>query len=100
MTQSMGTIMPLMYGFFALSFSVGLSVYFIVSNLMQIAQYALSGRANFGNLIGRRAPVPATGTPQKVEVKPAPSSKNGANTKSSRTTPAGKPAPKTGSKAK
>jgi YidC/Oxa1 family membrane protein insertase len=70
MSQSMGTIMPLMYGFFALSFSVGLSVYFIVSNLIQIFQYVLMGKANFGNLIGRRAPVPATAVPQKVEVKP------------------------------
>lgn len=41
MTQSMGTVMPLMYGFFALSFSVGLSIYFIVSNLIGIAQYKL-----------------------------------------------------------
>lgn len=98
MSQSMGTIMPLMYGFFALSFSVGLSVYFIVSNLMQIAQYVMTGRANFGNLLGRRAPVPATATPQKVEVKPSASSRNGANTKTSRSSPASKPATK--SKAK
>jgi hypothetical protein len=58
MTQSMSTIMPLMYGFFALSFSVGLSIYFIVSNIAQIVQYALMGRANFGNLFGQR-PRPA-----------------------------------------
>ncbi len=45
MTQSMGTIMPVMYGFFALQFSVGLSIYFIVSNLVGIAQYALIGRS-------------------------------------------------------
>jgi YidC/Oxa1 family membrane protein insertase len=53
MTQSMGTIMPLMYGFFALSFSIGISIYFIVSNLVGIAQYAMTGRANFRNIFGR-----------------------------------------------
>lgn len=52
MSQSMGTIMPLMYGFFALSFSVGISIYFIVSNIVGIVQYALMGRANFRNIFG------------------------------------------------
>jgi membrane protein insertase Oxa1/YidC/SpoIIIJ len=51
MTQSMGTIMPLMYGFFALSFSIGISIYFIVSNLAGILQAAMTGRANFRNAI-------------------------------------------------
>lgn len=47
MTQSMTTIMPLMMGMFSLSFSVGLSVYFIVSNIMGIVQYARSNQGNF-----------------------------------------------------
>lgn len=51
MTQSMGTIMPLMYGFFALSFSIGISIYFIVSNLAGIGQAILMGRANFNNIL-------------------------------------------------
>jgi YidC/Oxa1 family membrane protein insertase len=51
MTQSMGTIMPLMYGFFALSFSIGISIYFIVSNLVGILQAVLMGRANFSNVV-------------------------------------------------
>jgi YidC/Oxa1 family membrane protein insertase len=51
MTQSMGTVMPLMYGFFALSFSIGISIYFIVSNLAGILQAVLMGRANFRNAI-------------------------------------------------
>ncbi|MDZ4769402.1 MAG: YidC/Oxa1 family membrane protein insertase [Chloroflexota bacterium] len=49
--QTMGTIMPLMYGFFALSFSVGMSIYFIASNIIGIAQYVLTGRANLKNLL-------------------------------------------------
>ncbi|NDJ61038.1 MAG: YidC/Oxa1 family membrane protein insertase [Chloroflexi bacterium] len=52
MTQSMTTIMPLMYGFFALSFSVGLSIYFVVSNLVGIAQYTIMGRANYKAVFG------------------------------------------------
>lgn len=43
MTQSMTTIMPLMFGFFSLSFSVGLSIYFVVSNVIGILQYGLMG---------------------------------------------------------
>lgn len=45
MTQSMTTIMPLMFGFFSLSFSVGLSIYFVVSNLIGIVQYSLMGQS-------------------------------------------------------
>ena len=41
MQQSMTTIMPLMFGFFSLSFSVGLSIYFITGNIIGIIQYSL-----------------------------------------------------------
>ena len=56
MTQSMTTIMPLMFGFFSLSFSVGLSIYFVISNLIGIVQYSLMGQSklNLGRLIGRK----------------------------------------------
>ena len=37
MTRSMNYTMPLMFGFFSLSFSSGLSIYFIVSSLVGIA---------------------------------------------------------------
>jgi YidC/Oxa1 family membrane protein insertase len=52
MTRSMTTVMPLMFGFFSLSFSVGLSIYFVVSNLVGIAQYSLMGKAQWQNLLG------------------------------------------------
>lgn len=58
MTRQMTTIMPLMFGFFSLSFSVGLSIYFVVSNLVGIAQYTLMGKAEWGRLLGRE-PAPA-----------------------------------------
>ncbi len=36
--QSMQVTMPLMFGFFALNFPAGLSIYFVISNLIGIAQ--------------------------------------------------------------
>jgi YidC/Oxa1 family membrane protein insertase len=44
MTQTMQYMMPLMFGFFALSFSAALSIYFVVSNLIGVAQYAVINR--------------------------------------------------------
>jgi len=44
MTRQMNIMMPLMFGLFALQFASGLSIYFIVSNLVGIAQYMLIGR--------------------------------------------------------
>jgi len=38
MTQSMQYTMPLMFGFFSLQFQAGLSIYFVMSNLIGIAQ--------------------------------------------------------------
>lgn len=52
MTRQMTTIMPIMFGFFALSFSVGLSIYFIVSNLVGIVQYSPQGKKILGRLFG------------------------------------------------
>ncbi len=53
MTRSMTTIMPIMFFFFSLSFASGLSIYFVVSNLIGIVQYSAMGRADFRNLFGR-----------------------------------------------
>jgi len=52
MTQSMTTIMPLMFGFFSLSFSVGLSIYFVTSNVMGIIQYSPQGRVVLNKIFG------------------------------------------------
>jgi YidC/Oxa1 family membrane protein insertase len=38
MTQSMQYTMPIMFGFFSLSFPSGLSIYFVLSNLISMAQ--------------------------------------------------------------
>ncbi|NWG05330.1 MAG: membrane protein insertase YidC [Chloroflexi bacterium] len=54
MGQSMAITMPLMLGWFALTFPSGLSVYFITSNLLGIIQYAAQGKANWRNLLPGR----------------------------------------------
>ncbi len=54
MMQSMTTIMPIMFGFFSLSFSVGLSIYFVTSNLIGIIQYSPQGRNVLDKLFGSK----------------------------------------------
>ncbi len=56
MSRQMTTFMPLLFGFFALTYSSGLSIYFITSNIVGIIQYAMMGKADFRRLIGREAP--------------------------------------------
>ena len=51
MSNMMSIYMPLMLGYFALTFPSGLSVYFITSNVLGIIQYAMQGKANWRNLI-------------------------------------------------
>lgn len=52
MSQQMGTIMPIMFGFISLSLSVGLSIYFITSNLVGILQYSPIGKSLLDRLSG------------------------------------------------
>lgn len=113
--QTMGTVMPLMYGFFALSFSVGMSIYFIASNVIGIVQYALMGKVKWANIIalpGRARPaVPAVvglNTPTAAKSIPARTegaggAKAGTASKPGSVKPSsnGKPSPKTtGSRSK
>ena len=51
MTQMMNLYMPFLMGWLAYSFSSGLALYFVTSNLFTIAQYGVSGRLNWQNLI-------------------------------------------------
>jgi len=58
MSSSMALTMPLMLGWFALTFPSGLAVYFVTSNLLGILQYAMMGKANWRNLLpGGNKPV-------------------------------------------
>ncbi|HXD11206.1 MAG TPA: YidC/Oxa1 family membrane protein insertase [Anaerolineales bacterium] len=50
-SKMMGIYMPVMLFFFSLNYASGLAVYFITSNLLAIAQYAMMGRVNWRNLL-------------------------------------------------
>ena len=54
MSSMMSVYMPLLMGYFALTFASGLALYFITSNLLGVAQYAMMGKANWSNLIPGR----------------------------------------------
>ena len=51
MGNMMSIYMPFLMGYFAMTFASGLALYFITSNLLGIAQYAMMGRANWSNII-------------------------------------------------
>jgi len=51
MGKMMARYMPLLWGYLSLTFASGLSVYFIISNLVSILQYALLGKVNWRNLL-------------------------------------------------
>lgn len=56
MTQMMNLYMPFLMGYLAFSFASGLALYFIVSNLFTVAQYAAMGKLNWRNLLpGKKA---------------------------------------------
>jgi YidC/Oxa1 family membrane protein insertase len=65
MGKMMTLYMPLLLGYFALTFASGLSVYFVVGNLIGIAQYALLGKVNWSALIPGRKPATAITTRKK-----------------------------------
>src|SRR5512137_2839998 len=65
MSKMMTMYMPLLLGYFALTFASGLSVYFIVGNLLGIAQYALLGKVNWRALLPGKKPAPVLATTRK-----------------------------------
>jgi len=50
-SNSMSIYMPILMGFMAYSLASGLAIYFLTSNVVGIAQYAILGRANWSNII-------------------------------------------------
>ncbi len=66
MGKMMSLYMPLLLGYFALTFASGLSIYFITGNLIGIAQYALLGKVNWRALLpGKPAQTPALSARKK-----------------------------------
>jgi YidC/Oxa1 family membrane protein insertase len=49
--KMMGIYMPIMLFFFSLNYASGLAVYFIISNVLSIIQYALRGKVSWRNLL-------------------------------------------------
>lgn len=50
MTNSMNMTMPLMMGVLAYQFSAGLALYFVISNLTTVAQYAAMGKTDWSRI--------------------------------------------------
>ena len=73
MQRSMMTMMPLMFAFFALQFSSGLSIYFITSNIATVAQYMLINRERLEwakvNIAGVfEFPIPSISAPEPTKL--------------------------------
>jgi YidC/Oxa1 family membrane protein insertase len=75
MAQAMNLYMPLLMGYLALTFASGLSLYFVASNVVTIAQYAAMGKVEWKNLLpGNLLPrglFPARKQADIVQSKPA-----------------------------
>lgn len=58
MSQSMAVTMPLMIGWFSLQVASGLSIYWIIGNILSIVQYALTPgmKINWKNVLSFRSP--------------------------------------------
>jgi YidC/Oxa1 family membrane protein insertase len=58
MSQSMALTMPLMIGYMSLQFPAGLSIYWVISNVVSVAQYAMTTPINWKNVLSFRSPPP------------------------------------------
>lgn len=52
MTKMMSIYMPVLMAWLSYSYSAGLALYFVASNLVSLLQYGLMGRLDFSNLTG------------------------------------------------
>lgn len=91
MTQSMQYTMPLMFGFFALQFPAGLSLYFILSNLIGIGQ---------GLLIRRNMPGPDEANAASAKGQQAKAGEDGRSTSAGADGNGSKPKQKKGGKSR
>jgi len=55
MSKMMNLYMPLFMGWIAYSLSSGLAIYFLVTNIISIIQYAAMGKVNWRNLLPKKA---------------------------------------------
>lgn len=68
MSRQMTIMMPLMIGFFSIQFASGLSIYWIVGNIIGIVQYALLGKVDVRAAFGLKKPQPALATANNAPV--------------------------------
>lgn len=54
MSKMMNIYMPVLMGWLAWSLSSGLALYFVVTNLIQIFQYAISGKVHWDNIFPKK----------------------------------------------
>jgi YidC/Oxa1 family membrane protein insertase len=64
MSQQMTLMMPLMIGWMSLQFPSGLSIYWVIGNLVSIVQYATTSPVNWKNVFSLR-PAPAAAASEK-----------------------------------
>jgi YidC/Oxa1 family membrane protein insertase len=69
MNQSMAFTMPLMIGWFSLQVPSGLSLYWVIGNIIGIAQYARGTQVNWKNVLSFGPPAPANGDKSKAKAK-------------------------------
>jgi len=81
MQQSMGTVMPVMFGFISLSLSVGLAIYFLTSNVVGIIQYSPPGKKVLDRIFGGNKPAPEAKDEIVVESSKKSGKKSGAKGK-------------------
>jgi YidC/Oxa1 family membrane protein insertase len=60
MNRTMGIYMPVLLGYFALSYASGLGVYLLTSNVLTVVQYAMLGKVNWKNLFSSSSATPQT----------------------------------------
>lgn len=77
-TKAMNLYMPVLMGWMAYSLASGLALYFLISNIATIVQYAIMGKVNWGNILpfmkkkGEVVIGAKNGQPKIVDVEPVP----------------------------
>ena len=72
MNNMMTLYMPIFLGYITLNYASGLAIYFITTNVVGIAQYAMLGKVNWRNVFPFIRPKPEIAAPQAVLAKPKP----------------------------
>ena len=65
LSKTMNLYMPLLMGWMAYSLASGLALYFLISNLVTIGQYAMMGKVNWSNVLPKNLIKKPTVTPGK-----------------------------------